>query len=176
MVNDAIEQMATSLNNIERYLAQQGGMTPGSEGGGTQNNFAGSQGVAARSGVLDPSKYVVRESDDLKNVDPGGAVTLSPGETKTIVDARPATDAGMALMAVGANDEPGVQYRLRVDDNRVIGGTTNSPLGVLNNPFSFKEKFGAVVPVESYVEYEVTYDATATGDVEIAGRIHVEML
>jgi len=168
-MDDRFDQMARSLQNIERAVAN------GAMGGSTTENVFSGRGVASQTGTLQPSKYVIRETDDLDGVSSGGTVTLSPGDTETIVDAR-ARDSAMALLAVGANDATGVEYRLKVDDSRVVGGTTHAPLGVVNDPFSFVEEFGAVIPVEKYVEYEASYDSSQTGEVDIVGRLHVEQL
>jgi hypothetical protein len=171
VVNDRFDQMARSLKNIEQFLAQQQGLQ--SVGGDT---IYKGQGPSAQSGILNPSSYAVYETDDLDSVSQGGTVTLSPGESKALVRAEPNTDDGLAVMAVGANDESDVRYKLKVDEKRVVGGETNSPLGLLNDPYSFVEKFGAVVPVERRIEYIATRPASASGSVDLAGRMHVEHL
>jgi len=163
MVDDAVDQMANSLKNIERFLA-----TNDIGGGGS-----GASGSSHR--VLNPARYVVRETDDLENVASGGAITLQPGETKTLVNARALGDGGLGVMAVGAIDANDVQYQLVIDDDRVVGGTTNSPLGLFNDEFSFIEKLGGVLPAGKYVEYRATLSGNAGSPVRgLAARMHVE--
>lgn len=162
MVRDAVDQMAASLKRIEQHLAE-------SELGG------GGGGGGLRT--IDPASYVVKETDDLNGISEGGSVTLQPGETKTLVEARSqGGGGGLGLLAVGATDEPEVAYRLRVDDNRTVGGRTNSPLGLLNDPFSFVDALGGFIPASRYVEYEATLSSGASSSVDLAARLHVQML
>lgn len=170
MVDDHVQQMASSLKNIERYLAMNG------LGGADESGSSFSNGVAAGRRVLDPSKYVIRETDDEEGVGEGGTITLQPGQSKTLVSARARTDNGMAVLAVGATDEADVTYALKIDDNFTVGGRTNSPLGLVTDPHSFVEEFGAVVPANKYAEYVAYYDSNSTGEVNLTARMHVEML
>lgn len=148
----------------------------GSVGAGTQIRSVGDGVFEAFSGgasvFVAADDYVVVESDDLDAVDDGGTVTVQPGETKTIVRAR-SRGQTMALLAVGANDESDVTYELVVDGDEVAGGTTNSPLGLLNEPFSFEDIIGGSIPANSRIEYDVTLAAGASASVEMAGRLHV---
>lgn len=164
MVEDHIQQMARSLRNIEKYLA-----TSNLGGGG------GGGGGAANRRFLSPSGFVVKESDDLDSVPKGGSVTLQPGETKTLVEAETVGDGQLAILAVGATDEQNVTYELVTDYNKVIGGQTNSPLGLLNTPFSFVDTLGGAIPAASYVEYRATLDSSASTSVELGARMFVEM-
>lgn len=137
----------------------------GSGGGGS---------VSSGAGYISGTGYVVKESDDLNGVADGAAVTIEPGETKTIVEAR-ATGDQLALLAVGATDVADVRYRLVVDGSRTVGGETNSPLGLLNTPLSFVKEFGGSIPASSRVEYRATLADSASAAVEVAGRLHVNV-
>lgn len=169
-VEDNDEAALQELRAIRQALQ---GNNPGAGTDGTVNVFQG-QGVSGSVGAINPSTYQVRESDDLDTVDDGGTVTLQPGETKTLVRAE--NDSGLAVLALGASDEPDVQYHMKIDGNRTVGGYTNSPLGLLTDPFSFVESFGVVVPAERLVEYKATYASTATGEINLAARLHYEEL
>lgn len=148
----------------------------GSVGAGTQIRSLGDGVFEEYSGgaasFVAADDYVVVESDDLDTVDDGGTVTVAPGETKTIVRARTRRKT-MALLAVGANDESDVTYELVVDGDEIVGGATNSPLGLLNQPFSFIDTVGGAIPANSRIEYDVTLPEDASASVEMAGRLHV---
>jgi hypothetical protein len=144
--------------------------------GGEQKTVFEGQGVSAGATALNPRTYVVNETDDLDGVQPGGTVTLQPGDEKTLVRAEAASDAGIACLAVGANDQSDVRYKLIVDNQQTVGGTTNSPLGLLNSPFSFIETLGAIVPAERNIKYVAERPSSASGSVDLAARMHVENL
>lgn len=124
---------------------------------------------------LKPGRYVVVETDDMDDVDQGGSVTLSPGEEKILATFK---QAGKPLVcyAVGATDANDVQYRLELDNSRTVGGRTNSPLGTLNSPFSFPEKINGAVLADKKVQYIASRPSSATGDVDLVARLHVEVL
>lgn len=130
---------------------------------------------ASRVGMMDPRSYICVETDDLDGVDEGGTVTLEPGDTKRIVSYQ-TSGQPFVVLAVGANDEPDVSYKLEADNTRTVGGVTNSPLGLLNDPFSFVKNFGAAIPAEKKIAYVASLDANAPGPVELAGRLHVEVI
>lgn len=124
-----------------------------------------------RVGFIPANSFVTLETDDLDNADPNGTITLSPGDTKAVVE----YSGACAVYAVGCSDKQDVEYQLEVD-GRVVGGRMNSPLGLLNEPFSFVEKLGGAVPVEKRVRYVVNYDSAASGDISLAGRLMVEVM
>lgn len=124
-----------------------------------------------RVGFIPANAFVTLETDDLENSDPDGTLTLSPGDTKAVVE----YSGQCAVYAVGCSDKQDVEYQLEVD-GRVVGGRMNSPLGLLNDPFSFVEKLGGAVPVEKRVRYVVNYDSEASGDIALAGRLMVEVM
>lgn len=171
MVVDNMEAQTRLLQELVRMM---GDKEFGLDGPMQETEISGTQ--AAGHTLMDPRAYVVRESDDLDGLDPGDPVTLSPGETKTLVDFQSQNEEGFLLLAIGATDHNNVQYRLRLDDDFVMGGTTNSPLGVINNAFSFEDALGAAVPVDKYAEYEAHYSANGSGDINLAGRMHVQQL
>lgn len=123
--------------------------------------------------TLFPNDYIVLETDDLDSVSSGGTVTLSPGETKTLVEYT--GPSPVSLMAVGATDAADTEYQLYIDNQRVVGGTTNSPLGTLNDPFSFIQMFDGAIPAGT-VEYRAHRRSSASGDADLAGRLHLEVI
>lgn len=128
-------------------------------------------GLPLRS--ISPRSYIVRETDDLDAAKDNGTVKLSPGETVELVAHEPQTAAAL-VTAIGANDEQDVVYWIEVDNTYTVGGQTNSPLGTINDPFSFVATLGGAIPVESYVAYKAGMPSTASGPVDMAGRLHVE--
>nr|6H82_b Chain b, Uncharacterized protein [Haloarcula hispanica icosahedral virus 2] len=135
------------------------------------------QTADGRVGLVPVNSYVTLETDDLDTdehpVTDAGTVALEPGESAPIVR----YDLGQpaAVYAVGATDEANVEYELKVNNSKTVGGRTNSPLGVLNTPFSFVEKLGGAIPCETAATYWAHYSSDATGTVELAGRMHIEV-
>lgn len=126
-----------------------------------------------RVGHLLPKDYVVVETDDLDAANSDGTVTCEPGEATRLAHFNPGTP--VSVLAVGATDEVDVEYYLEID-GKVVGGITNSPLGLLNTPFSFVDALGAAIPVDKRVSYIARLDASATGSVDLAARMHCEVL
>lgn len=132
-------------------------------------------GVAGRDTVMDPKSYKVYETDDLEQSTDAGSVVLRPGQTKTIVSTG-SVEQGVFLLGVGATDVEDVQYYVNIDDDYNPGGVTNSPLGTVNNIFSFPGTFGAVIPGAEKIEYVAHFNEDATGEVELVARLHVQEL
>lgn len=124
-----------------------------------------------RVGFIPANAFVTLETDDLDEASESGTITLSPGDTKTVVE----YGGQCAVYAVGCGDKQDVEYQLEVD-GRVVGGRMNSPLGLTNDPFSFVEKLGGAIPVEKRVRYVANYDSAASGDITLAGRLMVEVI
>lgn len=163
-IRDAIEEMQRQ--------------NPSPTGGSNQNQQQQPQnfGGGARR-VLTPSRYVVRETDDMDGVDAGNAIRVQPGQSAAIVDARATSrEGGMFVLAAGATDQDDTTYRLRVDDNTIVGGAMNRPLGSFQSPFSFASEFGAVIPVNDYIAYEVELSADASAAKHFVGSLHLEVL
>lgn len=131
-------------------------------------------GAGGSVGVLDPGRYRLYETDDLPDSNEDGTVTLQPGQSRPIVEYEAHAAQGVNLLAVGANDEPDVTYGLIIDNDLPVGGRTNSPLGLVNEPFSFVQKYNAVIPASQKVEYWAYHDPEAEGNVDLVGRLHVE--
>lgn len=157
-----LEQIAANTGTRDRADGGDGGH--GSDGGDGIGGYARQP--------INPTSYRIIETSYLEDATPDGSVTLEPGEEAPIVKYDP-RDGG-ALMALGATDEPDVRYALRFDHQHIIGGWTNSPLGLINDPFSFVNEFGVVLPAEQTVEYVARYDSTASGEVDLVGRLHVQ--
>jgi hypothetical protein len=112
-------------------------------------------------------------SEDAVNND--GSVTLEPGDEVPIASTGNLSN-GCKLLAVGAVDETDVKYYIEIDGEQTFGGVTNSPLGTVNDPFSFAEEFGASVPVQQGVEYMASLSPNASSSVDLVSRIHVQEL
>lgn len=157
-----------------RLLKQIAENTGGSSSGPRTEVTIEGESAPSRVGAIDPASYVIVETDDLDGVDNGSMVTAEPGDSVVLAEFTP--DTPFSVLAVGAVDEQGVQYELRADYQRTIGGRTNSPLGLINSPFSFAEATGGVVVCEQAVQYVAHYDKEATGPVDLAARLHVEVV
>lgn len=124
--------------------------------------------------ALEPGSYVTVESDEMDWSNEDGTVTVEPGDEVPLVKHYASGEQGVMLLAVGATDEQDVRYRAEVDDQRTVGGQTNSPLGVLNSPFSFVESLGGAIPANRSVAYYAKLDEDAPAPVDLVARLHVE--
>lgn len=138
-------------------------------GRGSSVNISG--GGSTRS--IDASDHWVVETDDMDDVADGGVVELQPGEEKVFLEAE-FPEVKYTLMAIGANDVAGVTYELITGGEDGANIKTNSPLGLLNEPISFPDKFGTVAYVEDFVRYKAIYDSDETGTAEVAGRMYID--
>lgn len=131
---------------------------------------------ATRAGLrpLAPAQYVLQETDNLDHANPDGTATVSPGEQVRLIDYSARSDGGVALLALGATDQSDVEYALRLDNDRILGGWTNSPLGSVNDPFSFVDAYQAFAPAQSRIEYLARLDAGASSSVDLVARAHIE--
>ncbi|MBZ6496023.1 hypothetical protein [Natrinema longum] len=127
---------------------------------------------------MGPQQYIVSETSNLEDVNDDGSVTLEPGDEKTVVSQSlpRSSQQALALLAIGATDETDVQWALQIDDHTVGGGWTNSPLGLVNDPFSFVDEFQAIIPAEHKIEYVARYNPAASGSVDLVGRMHTEVI
>jgi len=128
-----------------------------------------------RVGHLQPDTLIVAETDDLDrdDINDDGTITVEPGEEMPLARIRP--DVPFAILAVGAVDEVDVTYQLKIDNDPAIS-PTNSPLGLINDPFSFVVAYGAAIPAEKSAVYTARLDPQASGSVDLAARIHGEVL
>jgi len=128
-----------------------------------------------RVGHLKPNNLVVVETDDLEDhpVNDDGTVTVQPGQAVPLAKFR--LDSPFSVLAVGASDEVDVIYQLRIDSEPAMS-PTNSPLGLINDPFSFVDAYGAALPCEKSVEYVAELSSDASGPVTLAGRLHCEVI
>lgn len=123
-----------------------------------------------------PGTYRVVETDALESdaVNDDGTITLKPGETLDL--ARFSEQVPGRLLAVGATDAADVRYFVETDNQRKPGGVTNSPLGLLNDPFSFVQNYGAFIPFVNSVAYRARLPQNASSSVDLAARLHVEVI
>lgn len=143
----------------------------------TTNVDISGQTADGRVGLIPSKSLLTLETDNLEAdkhpLTAGGTVELEPGDSQTLVQydlQRPG-----AIYALGAVDESDVEYELKVD-NDPVGGRTNSPLGVLNSPFSFVSNFGGAVPIEGKARYIAHYSSDSSGTIELAARMFVEVM
>lgn len=130
--------------------------------------------IDQRIGVLPHNAIVITETADmdLESLNPDGTITIEPGDKRKIAEYR---EGDHGVLAYGAVDEPDLVYWLEVDGTPVVG-PTRSPLGTINSPFSFVDVYGGAVPSEERTEVIVSRPDDATGSVDVAARLHVEML
>lgn len=132
------------------------------------------QGPETRVGIIEPGAVVVQETADMDDANPDGTITLQPGESKAMVSHR--ASAPFALLAAGAVDKADVEYQLKIDGGAPVAGTTQSPLGLINDPFSFVQKLGGAVGVEKSVVYLARLDESASSSVDLAARLYTEAM
>jgi hypothetical protein len=169
-VRDTKAAQTEILANIEALLAQQ-------TGDHIEQNVKKADATrdAGPSGVklLDATRYIVLETANLDEANDDGTVTLEPGDETALI--RYDLGTPVAVTAIGAVDHNDVTYYIRINNEKTIGGETNSPLGTVNAPFSFIEKLGAAIPAES-LEYIARYDSAASGQIDLAARAHLEVI
>ena len=127
-------------------------------------------GARNPTGMTASTPFIVTETDDLDSADAAGLVNVSPGETKTVAEHRVRSNRAY-LLAIGAADHDETDYRLKVDSD--LRFSTRSPLGLVNEPFSLKNKLGFLYPANKLIEYEVSVDATASSGKTFAARMFV---
>lgn len=154
-----------------RQIAENTGKTLKSDKDITQEITMEGESAESRVGLIPPKSYVTVETADMEYANDNGTVTLEPGDSVPLVEH---ANHPKALYAVGATDIQDVEYTLMVDDE-IIGNRTNSPLGLVNDPFSFVESLGGAIPAEDQIAYVAHYDAGASGSVNLAARIHLEL-
>jgi len=171
----SIDQLESEEDQIIALLKQLVANTSGGVGSvqertvNIERNFSG--GSPTPVGAFDPRRYTIKETADLEDANESGAIELEPGEWTTIAEAD--SQDGVILLAVGAADKRNVRYRLYMDDQRTIGNATNAPLGTIHAPFSFYEKFGALLPANRRIEYQAKLDDSVAESVELVGTLHV---
>lgn len=168
-IKDDDDRAVKLLEQIARNTGSIGDL----DGGVEQEITIESENVNSRVGTVKPRNYIVVETADMDGANDDGTVTLQPGDTKVLV-----SYAGdpFAALALGANNEQGVEYVLRADSDRTVGGVTQSPLGSIGDPFSFVQAIGAAVSCEKSIEYIARADPNMTDPVDVAARLHVEVM
>lgn len=163
MIRDNSDEIVEQLTAIRSLL-----------GGGNLGSDVDLTSVKAPRHALTPGAYVVTETADMDYSNDDGTVTIEPGDSYPLVRYEATSTNGVMLLAVGATDEQDVEFYVEIDNRRVVGGRTNSPLGNLNSPFSFVEKLGGSIPAEHTVTYWAAVSPDAAGPVSLAARMHVE--
>lgn len=117
---------------------------------------------------MDHNSFRVVETADLPSDETtdGGAMAVDPGERKAVIRYR-TPQSRVKLHALGMNDELDAEYQLHIDGE--ISASTESPLGTINDPFSFGDVYGRAVSAKSDIEYMVINHGDAT--LEFAGRM-----
>lgn len=116
-------------------------------------------------------RYFVIESEELPHANDDGSITVPDGDEVTLVEYEPVGDTVVYLHALGAADAQGVEYRLY--DGQDIAHGTESPVGTINNPFSFTQKLGGPLSTDDLIQYNAVN--TSGSDVDLAGRMHVHV-
>jgi plastocyanin len=142
----------------------------------SQTNEIEGSSINERRGLLPREAIKIRETADLDPqqaaLNPDGTITLSPGDRVRIAQYR---GVPHAVLAYGAVDRPEVAYSVHTDSNPAVG-PTRSPMGTINAPFSFVEHYGGAVPAQNSSAVWVERPAGATGTVDVAARLHLEVL
>lgn len=131
-------------------------------------------GAGGRDTVIRPDRFEVFDTSDLDGANELGSIVMEPGEKKVLAGIE-GMEQGAYIMSAGATDADDVRFALVVDGEYNVGGVTNSPLGSMNEPFSFVTRYGGVVPVTESAQYIAIYDEDGSGQVELTGRIDAEV-
>lgn len=121
--------------------------------------------------LINPGRYIITESNDLKGSNDLGEIEMAPGDTKVIASTEGLSTPQNAI-AVGANNESEVRYGIFIDGDGPVGSWTNAPLGTVNSPFSFVKELGFALPAQDQIQYVANYDQDGSGMIELIGRIH----
>ena len=116
---------------------------------------------------MQPRNIVIEETSNLDDANSAGIVEIDPGETKTILDYRPKRD--VKLLATGATDQPDCTFELRHGSEIVYD--SESPLGTVNEPFSFIDHYGEALDCQDDLQLKVTNTGDSTR--KFAGRWHI---
>lgn len=170
LLQDRSRKQTDILENIEMLLAQQVGSDQiRIENKSDSHSDGGPSGVR----LMDANRYVALETTNLDEANTNGTVTLQPGDSQALI--RWDRELEVAIMAIGAVDKDDVQYEIRANHDQTVGGVTQSPLGTINDPFSFVQELGAAVPVQTF-EYVATLSQNASSPVDLAARAHMEVV
>jgi plastocyanin len=168
-IEDDTEKMLALLRQL---VENTGGLAERSGPGGTDVTIEG-QTAASRVGTIEPANLLVVETADLEDANDDGTITVEPGSTETFVQFR---GQPHNVLAGGAVDRADVRYNLEADGSTTVGGTTNSPLGSINEPFSFVATLGGAPGVERRSAYKAFLSEGADAPVRLAGRLFVELI
>lgn len=117
--------------------------------------------------------YTLVESSGMEYANDDGTITVDPGEELALAEYEPASDTKRALLhAYGATDAQDVVYRLRYGGTD-ISFTSESPLGGINDPFSFTEQLGAPLSAGSKT-LTITALNDKTDAIDLVARMHIE--
>ncbi len=118
--------------------------------------------------------YTVIESAQLEDANDDGTITCPGGEETALIEFEPAGTGSRALLhAIGATDASGLEYRLRFGGND-ISFTAQSPLGGVNDPFSFTDELGKPLTAGSATLFFTAINNTEN-DIDLVARAHVEV-
>lgn len=120
--------------------------------------------------ALPATRYLVVETSRMDDANDDGVITVPPGESREVVHWD--QEGPLLLFALGANDRGGAEYRILLDGQQRVA--TVSPLGTVNQPFSFANVLGTPIQADSSITLEV-YNG---GDAEapFAGRMHIGVM
>jgi hypothetical protein len=164
------------LDGGDTSITQEGDQTTVTREGDTisQDETVNVETAEQRTGMIAPRAYVVKETADLDGANPDGTITVDPSKEVVVAEWEPGQD--FSLLAAGATDHPNAAYLLRADSNSPIGGATASPLGSVTDPFSFVDELGGAVYCEKRVQYLVRLSSNATESIDVAARLHGEVM
>lgn len=127
--------------------------------------------MALSQNPLTPHDLTIAESDDLDYANDDGSVTVAANEEKIICEFRPGSADQFDLLAMAATDNADTEYVLRSGSD--IVAATNSALGQIGDPFSFRKEYGVPLRVSRYATLAVRN--LGTGSQDYVARLHCEV-
>jgi len=116
---------------------------------------------------MDPDTITIAETSDMDAATDSGVIEVPPNSEETILMYR--TRGQFALFAIGATDNQGCEFKLKHGEDTVY--QIESPLGQINDPFSFKDKYGDSLLCDKDLEYVVQNNSDSTK--EFVCRFHL---
>lgn len=131
------------------------------------------RGLLGDSGEFEYSRNVVQAAE-ARTVQPSSTTSISPGETKAVVNLEIPDGKVFLLSGIGTNDIPNASYEVLTDGNG--WEATPAPIGTVARPFNCLEELGGYITVTAEAAYLVQRDSGAGSSEDWSGLITGRMI